>query len=457
MLFNSLVFLLVFLPAAILLDTAVERWWPAWRPAALLLTSLLFYASFDLRFVPFLLVSIGLNWAVGRSFQQGHHALLIALAIGLNLGILGLFKYLDFLADLADVIPGVSLPHADLAFPLGISFFTFQHVAYLVDLKRDKVGPAGLLGYALYIAFFPKLVAGPLIRAGDFLPQIVGRCPAAHGGAERAAHGLLLLIAGLSKKVLLGDPLGAIVDPIYAAAATGVVPGLGQAWEATLGYTFQLYFDFSGYSDMAIGIALLFGITLPQNFDAPYRSVSIQDFWRRWHITLSFFLRDYLYISFGGNRHGLSRQVAALFATMAIGGLWHGAGLTFVAWGAAHGAALGLQLLWRRAGRTMPDWVGWGLTFAFVALSWVLFRAPSFAAALAVYEGLLGMAAPGTSPAWPMLAAAGAAAVLGPTSWSLVRRLPPSRWVAIAAAIVAVGILLKVGNDSNAEFIYAQF
>jgi D-alanyl-lipoteichoic acid acyltransferase DltB (MBOAT superfamily) len=251
------------------------------------------------------------------------------------------------------------------------------------------------------------------------------------------------------------------VDPIYAGIAAGAAPTVLEAWQATLGYTFQLYFDFSGYTDMALGLALLFGIVLPQNFDSPYRAVSIQDFWRRWHITLSLFLRDYLYVPFGGNRHGLPRQVLALFATMTLGGLWHGAGWTFVAWGALHGVALGMHLVWRTAGLSMPDAVGWILTFTFVALAWVLFRAPSFSAATAIYAGLAGFGAPGTGQAslafWQLLAVAAALATIGPTAWKLSREMPPLRWAAAAVALMLIAVLLKVGDDSNADFIYAQF
>ena len=193
----------------------------------------------------------------------------------------------------------------------------------------------------------------------------------------------MLLTVGLAKKVFLGDPLSEYVNPVFQAAAQGKAVTIVDAWQATLGFTFQIYFDFSGYTDMALGLALLFGIVLPQNFDVPYRAVSLRDFWRRWHMTLSRFLRDYLYIPLGGSKRGLAVQLWALFATMALGGLWHGAGLTFVAWGVAHGVGLGAGVLWRRAGLTMPAWLGWALTFIFVVLAWVPFRAASFDAMLA--------------------------------------------------------------------------
>lgn len=457
MLFNSLLFLLVFLPGAVLLHEIVDRKAPGWRVPLLIGLSFGYYGSWDLRVVPLLAASIGLNWLVARVFIFRRLPALVALAITLNLLLLGAYKYLDFFADLVDLLPGVEASRFSLTLPLGISFFTFQHIMYLADLKAFRIGPTSLARYALYIAFFPRIIAGPLVRPSELLPQLDESPSRRPDRAERFAHGLLLLIAGLAKKVFLGDPLADLVDPVYAGIAAGDAPTLVGAWQATLGYTFQLYFDFSGYTDMALGIALLFGIVLPQNFQAPYRATSIQDFWRRWHITLSNFLRDYLYIPFGGNRYGLPRQVLALFATMALGGLWHGAGWTFVAWGAAHGAALGAHLVWRKAGRQMPPALGGLLTFLFVALAWVLFRAPSFSAALAVYRGLVGFGPLGSGLEWPLLVAAAAVATIGPTALDGLRRLPPARWVAVAGALLFAAILLKVGDDSNRDFIYAQF
>ena len=457
MLFNSLLFLLVFLPVAGAAYALVMSARPAWRSSYLLVVSLVFYGWFDARFVVLLGASILVNWWAARIFARVHAAWSIAFAIAIDLVLLGIYKYLDFLADLASALQGIQIAHLDLALPIGLSFLTFQHVSYLVDLKRGRIEPAGLLDYALYIAFFPKVIAGPLVRAGEFLPQLHHGPPAPGETAERVGRGLLLLTAGLGKKVLLGDMLAGYVNPIYAAVAAGHVPTLSESWLAAFGYTFQLYFDFSGYTDMALGIALLFGIVLPQNFDAPYRSVSIQDFWRRWHITLSFFLRDYLYISFGGNRHGLPRQVFALFATMVLGGLWHGAGLTFVAWGAAHGAALCIHLLWRKAGRAMPNAAGFLLTFLFVVLAWVLFRAPSFGSALAVYKGLVAFGRLGDGLPVGPLAVAAVVAMVGPTAWEMVVRCPPARWVAVAVTLVVVVLLLKVGDDANYAFIYARF
>jgi D-alanyl-lipoteichoic acid acyltransferase DltB (MBOAT superfamily) len=457
MLFNSFVFLLAFLPLSLALHAAAERFAPAWRLPLLVALSFAFYGWWDWRFLPLLVVSIGLNWLIAEAFQKTKASGLITLAIIANLAVLALFKYVNFFADLAGMIPGLPAPKFDLALPLGISFFTFHHIMYLTDLRRGQAPRFDLVRYALYIAFFPQVLAGPLVRWREIMHQFDERPYRRPDAAERFARGLILLTFGLAKKVLLGDPLSDYANPVFAAAAAGKVVSVAEAWQATLAFTFQIYFDFSGYTDMALGLALLFGIVLPQNFHAPYRSLSIQDFWRRWHMTLSRFLRDYLYIALGGSRHGLPRQVWALFATMALGGLWHGAGLTFVAWGVAHGLALIVALFWRRAGWPMPAALGWLLTFLFVMLCWVLFRATSFEAAIAIYKGLFGLAPLGTGFKWRALLPAAAFAVLGPTAWNLVHRLPPAHWLAVLLGLLFVIILLKIGEDANYEFIYFQF
>ncbi|MGU3537253.1 MBOAT family O-acyltransferase [Methylobacterium sp. A54F] len=457
MLFNSFVFLLAFLPAALILHGLAERFRPSWRLPVLVGLSFVFYGWWDPRFVPLLAVSILGNWLVARSFLAHNRGGLITLAIVLNLCVLGLFKYLNFFADLLALIPGLSLPHSDWVLPLGISFFTFHHVMYLTDLRAGRAPAYGLVRYALYIAFFPQVLAGPLVRWSEIMHQLDERPYARPDAAERIGRGLLLLTVGLAKKVFLGDPLATYVNPVFQAAAAGKAVSVVEAWQATLGFTFQIYFDFSGYTDMALGIALLFGIVLPQNFDVPYRATSLRDFWRRWHMTLSRFLRDYLYIPMGGNRRGLPLQVGALAATMTLGGLWHGAGLTFVAWGAAHGIGLGAGVLSRRAGLRLPAILGWALTALFVVLTWVLFRAPTFEAAILVFKGLFGFAPTGSGFKWRTIALAAAVAMLGPTAWNAVHRAGPSRWLAGLAALLFVVILLKIGDDANYEFIYFQF
>jgi len=457
MLFNSFAFLLGFLPLALALHWLVERFAPAWRLPLLAVLSFAFYGWWDWRFVPLLAFSILLNWLIAEAFQKTRASGLITLAIAINLAILALFKYFNFFADLTAMIPGLPTAKLDLALPLGISFFTFHHVMYLTDLRRGEAPRYDLVRYALYIAFFPQVLAGPLVRWREIMHQFDERPYLRSDAAERIARGIMLLTIGLAKKVLLGDPLSDYANPVFAAAAAGEALSMAQAWQGTLAFTFQIYFDFSGYTDMALGLALLFGIVLPQNFHAPYRATSLQDFWRRWHMTLSRFLRDYLYIPLGGSRHGLPLQLWALFATMALGGLWHGAGLNFVAWGVAHGVVLAIGVLWRRAGLPMPKLLGWALTFLFVALCWVLFRATSFDAALAIYKGLFGFGPVGTGFKWRALLPAVAVAMIGPTAWAAVHKAPPARWLAVLTAILFVLVLFKIGDDANYEFIYFQF
>ncbi|MFC7396637.1 MBOAT family O-acyltransferase [Chelatococcus sp. GCM10030263] len=456
MLFNSLAFLVVFLPAALALHALVERFRPDWRLPLLLALSLAFYSYWDWRFLPLMVLSIAVNWAVARLFAASGRSALIVLAITLNLAVLALFKYEDFFAGLANLLPGVSVPELSLALPLGISFFTFHHIMYLTDLKAGKTKTFDVVRYGLYIAFFPQVLAGPLVRWSEIMHQFDERPYQRSDAAERFSRGLMLLVVGLAKKILLGDQLAANADAIFAAAESGVVT-VAQAWQATLSFTFQIYFDFSGYTDMALGIALLFGIVLPQNFDRPYRAVSLQDFWRRWHMTLSRFLRDYLYIPLGGNRHGLKVQLLALFATMALAGLWHGAGLTFVVWGIAHGIGLCVGLMWRRAGWPMPAVLGWLLTFLFVTFAWVLFRAHSFQGALNIYQGLVGFTPLGSGIRWRAIVWAAVFAMIGPTAWTLVHKPPPHPLLAAALAVLFVVLLLKIGDDETYEFIYFNF
>jgi alginate O-acetyltransferase complex protein AlgI len=456
MLFNSFAFLLVFLPLALGLHWLVERFRPDWRLPLLALLSLAFYGYWDWRFVPLLGVSILANWLIAEAFQKTGTARLITLAIIANIAVLALFKYFNFFSGIGASL-GLPAPRFELALPLGISFFTFHHVMYLVDLRRGEAPRYDLVRYALYIAFFPQVLAGPLVRWREIMHQFDERPYQRPDAAERFGRGLMLLTVGLAKKVFVGDPLSEYATPVFAAAAAGKLVSFVEAWQGLLAFTFQIYFDFSGYTDMALGLALLFGIVLPQNFNVPYRATSLQDFWRRWHMTLSRFLRDYLYIPLGGSKHGLPMQVWALFATMALGGLWHGASWTFVAWGVAHGIGLGVGLFWRRAGLPMPVLLGWALTFLFVMLCWVLFRAQGFEAAMAIYKGLLGLSGFGSGFKWRAIVLAALIALIGPTAWNAVHRLPPHPALAVLFAVLLVLVLFKIGDDANYEFIYFQF
>jgi alginate O-acetyltransferase complex protein AlgI len=456
MLFNSFPFLLVFLPAALALQALAERFAPQARLQVLLTLSFVFYGYWDWRFVPLMAASILVNWSVSRLFAPRRPPFVIALAIAANLLVLGVFKYAGFFAALANALGGLDLPELRFALPLGISFFTFHHVMYLSDLRTGVAPLYGLARYGLYIAFFPQVLSGPLVRWSEVMHQFEMRA-FREGWQERLWHGLILLILGLAKKSLLGDGLACYANPIFSLAAEGTRLTVMQAWEGVLAFTFQIYFDFSGYTDMALGVALMFGIMLPQNFNTPYRSTSLSDFWRRWHMTLSRFLRDYLYIPLGGNRHGLTRQLAALLLTMALGGLWHGAALTFVAWGVAHGLGLCAGVLWRRAGLGMPAILGFALTFLFVVLAWVLFRAPSFEVAARLYAAMAGFAPMGAALKWRLLLPAALFAMLGPTAYEIARDALPSRLLSLALALGLVILLLKLGDEQNYEFIYFQF
>ena len=509
MLFNSFPFLLGFLPLALAIHAVAAKRAPAARLPVLLALSVVFYGYWDWRFVPLLVLSVLVNWLVAQLFLRANErsgavatrrqpapaeagagpdatlvpepapptvgtstrdvvdrppvaaprdrdVWLVVAAITANLLVLGVFKYAGFFASIANHVPGLAIPKLDVALPLGISFFSFHHIMYLVDLRAGRAPRFGLVRYGLYIAFFPQVLAGPLVRWSEVMHQF-DRKPYPPGWEETFARGLALLILGLFKKTMIGDPLAEYAEPVFKAAAAGGLVTVRDAWQGVLAFTFQIYFDFSGYTDMALGLALMFGITLPQNFDVPYRATSLQDFWRRWHMTLSRFLRDYLYIPFGGNRHGVPRQILALVATMGLGGLWHGAGFTFIAWGLAHGFGQAAGLLWRRTGLRMPAVLGWALTFAFVMLTWVLFRAESFEAAKRVYTALFGFAPAGHGFKWRALAVAAAVSMLGPTAWTLTQRMPPRRWIAFGLAAMLVIVLLKIGDDANYEFIYFQF
>ena len=381
MVFSTPQFLLAFLPAVWLVFCflalyATPRFLLAW----LGLASLVFYSAWDINLLPLLLTSIAINyWLAGRVTRRSPVWLWLGLAF--NLGLLVWFKYSVFFLSMAHFPP---LAISPVVLPLGISFFTFQQIAFLVDVRQKKIERGPLTLYGVFVSFFPQLIAGPIVHYRELAPQL-GNLGLPNQAALRC--GLLLLSIGLAKKILLADQLAPYVDQLYAQPAESFVAGdtLLAGWS----YGLQLYFDFSGYADMAIGIALLFGIRLPDNFRSPYQARDIQDFWRRWHITLSQFLRDYLYVPLGGSRHGLPRHLVALLATMLLGGLWHGAGWTFLFWGGLHGVCLAALVLWRRISAIrMPGAMAWMLTLGFIMLAWIPFRADGMHQTWLIYAGL---------------------------------------------------------------------
>lgn len=454
MLFNSFAFILGFLP-----PTLAGYWLLARYPAArlwyLLAASLVFYGYSDWRFVPLLTGSVVVNWLAATAFLANRRRSILYTAIAADLFCLGVFKYLGFFSGVFSEATGLPLSVPRLALPLGISFFTFHHIIYLVDLLRGTAPRYRFRDYALYIALFPQILAGPLVRHHEIVPQLT-LPPARPGWDTRIAHGIGLFVIGLTKKLFFADPLATHADRVFAGAAAGPIP-MADAWTGALAFPLQIYFDFSAYSDMAIGLALLFGFVLPYNFNVPYRACSLRDFWRRWHMTLSRFLRDYLYIPLGGNRHGLPRQVIALLVTFLLGGLWHGAGWTFIVWGGLHGMGLVAENLWRRWLPPLPRAAGWLILMVFLVVTWVFFRAPSLYAA---GHMLSAMVIPGPLPSFPgmrTIVLAAVFALFGPSSQELVTRLKPRHWVAFAGAAATAAVLLKLGDGPSYEFIYFHF
>ena len=460
MLFNSQVFLVIFLPITLGVYYLLANR-PEWRMGWLLLASLVFYAYWDVRFLPLLLTSVALNWVLAHLYGKSGHSALPLAGVMANLMIIGIFKYANFFAGSVVHAAGEGFAPWDIVLPLGISFFTFQQISYLLDLRQGRAPVYPFRQYALYVTFFPQLIAGPIVRHNELIDQF-GLAPMRDGQAERFSRGAVLFLIGLFKKVILADALAEIATPLFTLIAHGKSLTLAEAWVAAGGYTLQLYFDFSGYSDMAIGLGLLFGFMIPINFNAPYRALSVRDFWRRWHITLSRFLRDYLYIPMGGNRYGLPRQIAALMVTMLLGGLWHGAGWTFVFWGGLHGVGLAANHLWEKTGLRLPRGMAWPLTMLFVIFGWVLFRSATLSDAWTMMATMTGwngwsLAVHDVPLRWSVLIFA-LPALLGPTSQQVAfEKLQPRPIFAALAASVFFYLVLRIGDQGYSEFVYFQF
>jgi alginate O-acetyltransferase complex protein AlgI len=392
-LFNSREFIFLFLPVVLagffLIGARSRDIAVAWLGVA----SLVFYGHWSVPFAMLLAVSIVANHFLGRVIAAnagstvGKRALVGALT--LNLALLGTFKYANFFLATTAAIAGRHWHLLDIVLPLGISFYTFTQIAFLVDAYRSRAPAYGFAKYFLFVTYFPHLIAGPILHHREIIPQFDDPRTYRPRLASFAA-GLTLFAIGLAKKLWLADPLGEFADAIFDAAARGATVHFLAAWGGAVAYTLQLYFDFSGYCDMAIGISMLFNIRLPLNFDSPYKAASIIEFWRRWHMTLSRFLRDYLYIPLGGNRRGPVRRRVNVLVTMLLGGLWHGASWTFVAWGGLHAVYLLANHAWRASGRHMPRPVALALTFLAVVCAWVPFRAADFTTAASILAGMVG-------------------------------------------------------------------
>lgn len=451
MLFNSPEFIFAFLPVAFLVYfglnalrlNIIARAW-------LVGCNLFFYAWWTLDYLPLLLISMAFNYAVGselgrmvrRERTRVSPKLVLAAGIAANLGALGYYKYADFALRNWDALTGQSHPALNILLPLAISFFTFQQIAYLVDSYRGETSEYNLLNYALFVSFFPQLIAGPIVHHSEMMTQFAARRNVILN-KRNVLGGIIIFALGLFKKVVVADTFAGWADAGFDGAQT---LDFFAAWGASLSYTFQLYFDFSGYCDMAYGAALMFNIRLPINFFSPYKALDIQDFWRRWHITLGRFLRDYVYIPLGGNRSGEFRTYQNLIVTFTLGGLWHGASWMFVIWGLMHGVALALHRGWKALGLRMPRPLAWIVTFLFVNTAWVFFRATDMASARRVLAGMVDVGSitglrladlPVTDLAW------------GGTLIGTLSRMLPAGLVAQApvwAAIVVAFVLIACRN-----------
>lgn len=496
MLFSSFTFVFNFLPATLLAFAAARRHSPRAGILVLLGASLVFYGAWRPIYLTLFLASVALNFSLGLLMADHRRRRSVGmLGVAINLAALCYFKYTNFLLDSVSTLTGAHLPFAEIVLPLGISFFTFQQIAYLVDVMRGAPVERDIVSYTLFVSFFPHLIAGPLVHHAEMIPQF--KRGTTSRSSVLAARGFAIFAAGLFKKVVIADNLAQFATPVFVHLDGGGGVTAAWAWLAILSYTLQIYFDFSGYSDMAIGLALMFGIRLPVNFRSPYKSLSIIDFWRRWHITLSRFLRDYLYISIGGNRLGEARRYLNLMITMLLGGLWHGAGWNFLIWGGLHGVYLGINHLWRGAvgvgsGRGPMRIVSWAATFAAVVIAWVFFRAATVGGAWRALKGLAGLPpdqavfAPSgivrvldlpilVGAEMSLLLGAGATAVAlvcaltlpnvpqmfryreyrrAPEQGSAIRWKPNSLWAMIVALVFAIALF---GMWQRMEFLYFQF
>ena len=478
MLFNSYLFIFLFLPVALAGYFALGRVGNLAPVVWLALASLVFYSVGNWQYVPLLVASIAFNYLIGylliaRQLRPSSRFAVLTAGVAGDLLVLGIFKYAGFLAVNFNAMFSTGFV-VNILLPVGISFYTFTQIAFLVDAYRGKVARYALPHYALFVTYFPHLIAGPILHHKDMIPQFE-RKETKRPDPHLILCGLIIFAIGLFKKTCLADSIQPLVSLAFGPSA----PSFDQAWIGALAYTFQLYFDFSGYSDMAIGISLMFGIFLPLNFSSPYKATSIIDFWRRWHMTLSQFLRDYLYISLGGNRRGRVLRYVNLMITMLLGGLWHGAAWTFVAWGALHGVYLCINHAWNNYGPSVaPRFIplaniaGLILTFLAVVIAWVFFRADNIDSA---YYVLSKMADP-TNIAFGRGEIAYSAFIIfyavlawfAPSTQEIMgydheRRLVGEKLAAwrlrplflyATAAVLAFGIL---GIQQHSEFIYFRF
>lgn len=390
-LFNSFEFIFVFLPIAFLIYFLLIRIHPTVGKLWLLASSLFFYSWWNPIYLPLIIASLIVNYSIGSLLGKKTEKVfvkkaLLTIGIIFNVGLIAYFKYSDFFIVNINTIFSTDLNLLRLALPLAISFYTFQQIAYLVDSYRHETKSYNFLNYCLFVTFFPQLIAGPIVQHKEIMPQLLANNNKKIDFSNIAA-GIFIFSIGLFKKLIIADTFAVWANKGYESPAT---LQFIDAWLASLSYTFQLYFDFSGYTDMAIGAALLFNIKLPINFNSPYKALNIQDFWKRWHITLTKFLTSYIYIPLGGNRKGKVRTYVNILIIFFISGLWHGAGWTFIIWGTMHGLATVIHRYWSSLGFKMNKLLAWFITFNFINFTWVLFRAESLTDAVTVMKGMLG-------------------------------------------------------------------
>lgn len=477
MLFNSYVFILAFLPVTLVGYFGLGRLCKRLplNKVWLVGCSLVFYAYFNVRYLPIIVLSILVNYALSQGMltvrSQGVRRLLLGLGLAGNLGVLGYYKYYDFFVENLNALAGTSFVLHHLVLPLGISFFTFQQLSYVIDSYKRTVPRYNILDYALFVTFFPQLIAGPIVLHSEIVPQFADP-ENRRFRFDNFAPGLYAFALGLFKKVIVADTFAQVAEWGFAAGQALNTP---EAWLVALGYTFQLYFDFSGYCDMALGLGKMFNIRITQNFNSPYKSLDIKEFWQRWHMTLSRFFTTYVYFPLGGSRRGLARTCVNLMVVFLVSGLWHGAGWLFVLWGGLHGLMSVLYRLFRRPYDRLHPALRWLITFLFVTVAWVFFRAETMDSAMTVLRAMFSMEFgainatvtnvfatpmnlhPGynaiMTQLWYVLALAG---VLGlPNTYELTDRFQPT--LGRAALTVVLLVLSVLSLSGVSVFLYYNF
>jgi len=507
MIFSSFEFIYLFFPVTFLGFLLFRRMNSERGIVLWLITmSLAFYAYWNPPYLFLLLASVGLNYLLHLHIRRYRDPWVLGFGIAANLSAIAYYKYAGFFAGTVKAISGAQFDLGDIALPLAISFFTFQQIAFLVETYRGKIADCGFAKYTLFVVFFPQLIAGPIVMQKETVPQFT-LSVFQNRLALNVTIGLSIFIIGLFKKLVLADSVAPYATAVFGPADAGAIIPFTLAWSGALAYTFQIYFDFSGYCDMAIGLARCFGIRLPINFNSPYKATSIVDFWRRWHITLSHFLRDYLYIPLGGNRGGKAQRYMNLSITMLLGGLWHGASWTFVVWGGLHGFYLMVNHAWTAlrgegySASPFERFLGRGLTLLAVVVAWVFFRAETFGGAASILQGMAGLNGfflAGESPSELVAAAKGVAEsyalfipmafivwalpntaelaasyrptlyfrkALGQDTWKvdrsrwsgLFRWRPTPLWIGSLSVMAVIGVTQMYRLGDLSEFIYYNF